>query len=97
MPKFNHRVLRVRIPENSILNETILEELDLLFDLAPPHMLRRSISGIFWAYLCNTRHEDLKPEIKEIATDFNCLLRFLEVVEKYEKKKETKESKKETI
>lgn len=81
---------QVTVPEFSILNQKLIEELDHLFELVPPHMLRRSINDIFWAYLCNTEQEDLKPEIKEIATDFNCLLHFLEIAEMFEREKETK-------
>lgn len=85
---------QVRVPHYSILNPKLIDELDHLFDLVPPHMLRRSINDIFWAYICNTEQEDLKPGIKEIATDFNCLLHFLEVAEIYEKEKEARESRK---
>lgn len=80
--------IKADLPKDTLINGKLIEELDLLFDVVPPHMLRRSVNDIFWAYLCNTEQEDLKPEIKEIATDFNCLLRFLEIAEMYEKEKE---------
>ena len=54
--------------------------------MCPPSLLKKSINEIFFAYLCNTDPEDYKPEMKEIATDFNCLLRFLEMAEMNEKK-----------
>ena len=80
--------IKADLPKQTLINTKLIEELDLLFDLVPPHMLRRSINDIFWTYLCNTEQEDLQPEIKEIATDFRCLLNFLEVVEMYEKERE---------
>ena len=81
----NHpRELSVTLPAYSILNKELISELDHLFDLVPPHMLRRSVHEIFWNYLCHTNQEDLHPQFKEIATDFKYLLQFLEMAEKQE-------------
>lgn len=91
--KLKKIVKKQLLAEKLTENSRVLEELDLLFDLVPPHMLRRSISEIFWAYLCNTEQKDYKPDMKEIANDFNCLFRFLEVAEMYERAKEASKQK----
>lgn len=83
--------IKTELPDHTFINEEIIGALHLLFDLAPPDMLRRSVHDIFWAYLCNTEPQNLKPEFKEIATDFKCLLNFLEQAERCEKEKQTKE------
>lgn len=78
------------LSEKLTKNSKVLEELEFLFDMVPPSYLKSSISELFFSYLCNTDQEDLKPEIKEIATDFYCLIKFLEVAEIYEREHETK-------
>jgi hypothetical protein len=83
----------VDVPKYSFLNTEIIEELELLFDMAPPSILKKSINNIFWAYICNTEQENYKPEMREISTDFNCILRFLEIAEMYEKNEEHKSKK----
>lgn len=75
---------RVKMPAHSLVNKEIVEELDQLFDMCPPAMLKKSVSHIFWAYLCNTDPECYSQDMKEIATDFHCLLQFLETAAKQE-------------
>jgi hypothetical protein len=71
----------VRLPENSSINDKIIEELDDLFLMTPPSILRKSLTEIFFSYLCNTKSEDYKPELNKIASDFYFLIKFLEEAE----------------
>lgn len=73
----------------------VLEELELLFDLAPPSFLKRSLTELFFSYMCNTETEDYKEDLKEICTDFYSLFKFLEVAEIYEREHEMKKLKNE--
>jgi hypothetical protein len=74
--------IKVKLSQNSILNEKVIQELDDLFNLTPPATLRQSLTEIFFSYLCNTKSEDHKPELKDIAADFYFLIKFLDEVEK---------------
>ena len=79
--------IKIELSPNSFINKKIIEELDDLFEMSPPATLRKSLTDIFLSYLCNTEPHEYKPEIKEIASDFYFLLKFLEIAEMYEKKK----------
>ena len=83
MVKSTH--LKKGFRKDSFVNQPLVEELEALFNMVPPSALKKSITDIFFAYLCNTEVEDYKPEMKEIATDFYFMLRFLEVAEMYER------------
>lgn len=63
------------------ITPALLAELIILFHLAPPPYLRKSLTDIFFSYLAHTESEAYKPEIREIATDFYLLLKFLEKAE----------------
>ncbi len=71
-----------------IKNPMVLAELKLLFDLAPPSSLKRSIITFFFSYLCNIDPKNYKEDMKEVCTDFYCLLKFLEVAEACEREHE---------
>lgn len=73
----------------------ILAELELLFDLAPPSSLKHSLTSLFFSYLCNTEAKNYKEDMKEICTDFYCLLKFLEAAETCEREHELKKLKNE--
>lgn len=62
-------------------DEELAQELKNLFEIAPPSYLRKSLTDIFFSYLANTDPKDYNPGIKEIATDFHFLLKFLEKAE----------------
>lgn len=68
----------------------VLEELELLFDLAPPSFLKRSLTELFFSYMCNTETEDYKEDLKGISNDIYGLIKFLEVAEIYEREHEMK-------
>jgi hypothetical protein len=78
--------LKIELSKNSLINERLIAALDVLLQTAPPSYLRKSLTEILLAYLSNTEPEDYKPEIKEICTDFYCLLKFLEEAENLIKK-----------
>ena len=63
-----------------------LELLNNLFQIAPSNYLIKSLTSILLSYLSNTEPEDYKPEIKEICTDFYCLLKFLDEADNLTKK-----------
>lgn len=92
--KKNKRGENVKPPqllaEKLIKNQKVIEELELLFDLSPPSFLKRNLTELFFSYLCNTEVENYKEEMKEICTDFYCLIKFLEVAEIYEREYEMK-------
>jgi hypothetical protein len=85
MGKKSRKTLKNKLLSDSkqSLNPKILDELELLFDIAPPPFLKKSLMEIFFSYLCNTDNENYKREMKDIATDFYCLIQFLETVEIY--------------
>ncbi len=84
--------LKIELSQNSLINEKLIKALDILLQAAPPAYLRKSLTEILLAYLSNTEPEDYKPEIKEICTDFYCLLRFLEEAENLTKNLTKKEN-----
>ena len=63
-----------------------LELLNNLFQIAPSNYLIKSLTSILLSYLSNTEPEDYKPEIKEICSDFYCLLKFLDEADNLTKK-----------
>ena len=65
-----------------LVNQHLCKELENLFEFSPPPVLRKSLMDIFFSYLSNMEPADYKPELKEIATDFYFLLKFLDKAEK---------------
>ena len=78
--------LKIELSKNSLINEKLITALDTLLQTAPPAYLKKSLTEILFSYLSNTELEDYKPEIKEICTDFYCLLKFLEEAENLTRK-----------
>lgn len=81
------------LPGKLIKTPKLLSELELLFDLAPPSSLKRSLTSLFFSYICNTETKNYKEDMKEICTDFYCLLKFLEIAETCEREHELKKMK----
>ena len=77
---------KTELSQKSLLNEKLIKALETLFQTAPPAYLRKSLTEIIFSYLSNTELEDYNPQIKEICTDFYCLLKFLEEAETILKK-----------
>ncbi|HXA01902.1 MAG TPA: hypothetical protein VNW99_07940 [Cytophagaceae bacterium] len=74
--------------KNVTLSHDVVLALEDLFQFSSPRQLRISLMEIFFSHLCNTKLEEYKPEIKNIAADFYFLLKFLEEAEMYEKEKD---------
>lgn len=54
------------------------QELQELFDMAPPYYLRKSLTDLFFAYMCHVDDDDHQLPLRETATDLYALLQFLE-------------------
>lgn len=67
--------------ENEILKNRLLEELEELLSIVPPHQLRKSIHEIFAKYLQTIDNETDLEEFKILAEDFYFLNKFLERME----------------
>lgn len=78
--------LKVDLPDHTFLNPEIIQELDTLFQICPPNEIRKSITTVFFSYLANTEPALYKTEIRDIATDLNCLFEFLNLAESHFKK-----------
>jgi len=78
--------LKIELSQTSLISEKLIRALEVLLQTVPPAYLRKSLTEILLSYLSNTEPEDYKPEIKEICTDFYCLLKFLEEAENLTKK-----------
>ena len=58
--------------------DRLQQELQELFDTAPPYYLRKSLTDLFFAYLSQVDDDDHQLPLRETATDLYALLLFLE-------------------
>jgi hypothetical protein len=76
----------IDMPE-ALINDKVVKELEMLFEISPPFTLRKSITTIFFEYLSNTDTEFYESNLKEISSDFYFLIKFFEKAEKENRKK----------
>jgi hypothetical protein len=84
--KKKKQVIYIDMPE-ALINDKVIKELERLFEVSPPFTLRKSVTTIFFEYLSNTEVDLYESNLKEIASDFYFLIRFLEMAEKENMKK----------
>ena len=77
----------IEIPE-ALINDKVIEGLARLFEISPPSYLKKSVHDLFFSYVSNTKPEDYDPNIKDIATDCYCLIKFLEKAQKQNMEKD---------
>ena len=69
--------LSIVLPAHSKLNQTIIDELDDLFDFVPPGKLSRKLRNIFLSYV-RYETEMLPPDINDTIAEMMLLLDFLD-------------------
>jgi hypothetical protein len=69
---------QVSLPENSLINQKIINDLDDLFSIASPNDLRKSIDYIQSCFLIHTNPDALPGNFKNLAEDFFFLKTFLD-------------------
>ena len=62
------------------METALTQNLNELFDFAPPHSLRNNIHEVFFSYLLD-KDRILRENFDTIVTDFYFLIKFLEAVE----------------
>jgi hypothetical protein len=90
MKKRNKKnLIYIDMPE-ALINDKVVKELEMLFEISPPFTLKKSVTTIFFEYLSNTDVEFYESNLKEIASDFYFLIKFLEKAEKENSRKSTR-------
>jgi hypothetical protein len=69
---------KVSIPENSLINQKIINDLDELFSFASPHDLRKSIDYIQSHFLIHMNAETPPEKFRNLAEDLFFLKTFLD-------------------
>lgn len=70
----------IDLPENSKLNNEIIEQLDNLISFSPPSALRKSLLRVYLPFLIH-EHEALPMDFGDLASDMYMLVEFLTRVE----------------
>lgn len=63
---------------------TTIDELERLFEVSPPNVLKDRLMFVFFQYLATTKGENLHPEFNQMSEDFYSLFRFLDEAENRE-------------